>query len=168
MRLILAAAQASDRLEIAASWLERLRLPEKERQRFLGRLAAARADAVAPERAVAIASIASGRHEEALSLLLELGRRFPEDRRLRYDTGRLLQILDRFDEARPYLEATVRGEHDEIAGWAALRLGWDQERSGRRERAREWYRRASQMKRFSFRPAARDRLEHAVPEPPEG
>ena len=56
----------------------------------------------------------------------------------------------------------------EVAGWALLRLGWDQERRGLRAAAVDYYHKAADLKRFSFRAAARDRERYPAGSEPEG
>ncbi len=167
-RLLLAAAREAGRPDAAAGWLARLPLEPKMRRRLEGRLAAARGDVAAMELAAAGATSDATSATDVLRSLRGLVERFPRDRRVQYALGRRLQMEGRIDEARPSLSAAARGGQDEIAGWAMIRLGWDLERAGARDRALSWYRRAAEIKHFSFRAAARDRLAHPAPDPPEG
>jgi hypothetical protein len=49
-----------------------------------------------------------------------------------------------------------------------MRLGWDQERLGLRAAAVDYYHKAGDLKRFSFRAAARDRERYPSSIEPEG
>lgn len=164
-RLLLAAAREAGRIDAAAQWLAKLPLEPKMRRRLEERLAAARGDIAARELAAVAITPDADAELRTLRGLLE---RFPGDRRIQYALGRRLQMEGLLEEARPNLSAAARGGQDEIAGWAMIRLGWALEHAGARARALPFYRRAAEIKHFSFRAAARDRLEHPVSDPPEG
>jgi tetratricopeptide (TPR) repeat protein len=125
-------------------------------------------DPIAAARAEALASLAAGRVEEARGRLEDLLKRSPSDPRLHYDLGRLLQRQGRWEEARPHLRAAAEAPVPPVAGWAWLRLGWELEHEGRRDRALPFYKRAAELKGFSFKPAAKDLLAYPAPGEPEG
>ncbi|HET6372334.1 MAG TPA: hypothetical protein VFG76_03445, partial [Candidatus Polarisedimenticolia bacterium] len=72
-------------------------------------------------------------------------------------------------QARALLTAVSKGSAPaDLTGWAILRLGWDLEREGKREEAVALYRRAAGLKRFTFRAAAHEMIDHPPSAPPEG
>ena len=123
-------------------------------------------------RAEALHILSSGGTEAAIRQLQGLSDRSPADLRLRYDLGRILQQEGRLADARPQLTAVAElarsSQTADLAGWALLRLGWELERDGKRSEALVLYRRAADLRQFTFQPAALDRLALPHPAQPEG
>jgi tetratricopeptide (TPR) repeat protein len=86
---------------------------------------------------------------------------------VRYDIGRLLQQLGRFEEAHAHLEYAALSAGPELSGWAWIRLGWEMDRAGRRDDAVAFYERAAKMKSFTFQPAASMRVTRPSTRPPD-
>ncbi len=148
--------------------LSRLPLPDEEERRLRDRLSKA-LDPASSTRAAALAEAAAGHADDASRRLEALARQRPDDARVRYDLGRLLQIQGRYEEARRHLEAAARSaDSPEVTGWSLIRLGWGLEREGRRGEAISLYRRAAQVKRFTFQAAARDLAARPASRAPEG
>jgi len=168
MSLLFGAAREAGQPQRAAMWLDRLSMPPSEADPWRRRLREDRSDPIAPDRAEALHQAAGDRAADGLARLQALQAANPGDPRLRYDVGRLLQEAGRFEEAHPHLQAAARQAPPELAGWAFIRLGWELERSGRREEALDQYARAAAMRRFTFQSAARLRLGQRGAGPPEG
>ena len=170
--LLVAAARESGAPERALSPLERLALPPDELESIRSRVRSSRPDPLAGPRASALQSFALGREDQALHAIQALLDEHPDDQRLQYDYGRMLQQQGRAAEAQSHLllalEGDVQTRHVDIAGWALLRLGWAREAAGERAVALTYYRRASQLKHFTFQAAALDLLDHPALSPPEG
>ncbi|HZI94002.1 MAG TPA: tetratricopeptide repeat protein [Patescibacteria group bacterium] len=160
-----------DRLE---TMITRLGIPDVVADPMRRRAAKVDATRSAPAlaRAEALHLLASGNTPEAIRRLGSLREHAPDDLRLRYDLGRILQQEGRMAEARPHLQAVAElarsAQTADLAGWALLRLGWEIEQEGRRGEALALYRRAATLKQFTFQPAALDRLARPSPAQPEG
>jgi tetratricopeptide (TPR) repeat protein len=170
--LLVSAARESGAPERAVSPLEQIALPAAEIESLRRRLRSSRPDPLAGPRASALQSFAQGHAAPAMREIESLLAANPLDRRLHYDYGRMLQLQGRLNEAQSHLELASDGDtqsrHAEIAGWALLRLGWAREVAGQRALALDFYRRASQLKRFTFQAAALDLLDHPALFQPEG
>ena len=170
--LLVAAARESGAPERAVSPLEQIALPTDEMESLRRRLRSSRPDPLAGPRASALQSFSQGRAALATREIEVLLTANPSDRRLHYDYGRMLQLQGRHDEAQSHLEQAAEGDtqsrHADIAGWALVRLGWAREVAGQRALALSFYRRASQLKHFTFQAAALDLLDHPALSQPEG
>src|SRR5262249_25212760 len=132
MSLLASAARDAGRPERVEPWIDRLHLSQEEGDALRKRLRGASEDPLAAGRAEALSWIAQGRTREAMERIESLRAHDPSDPRLLYDLGRLLQMEGRFEEARPHLAAAAHSASADLAGWAMIRLGWDDERAGRR------------------------------------
>ena len=170
--LLVSAARESGATERALSSLDRIQLQAEELESYRRRLRSLRPDPLAAPRATALQSFAQGGGQtatQAIELLLAAN---PTDRRLHYDYGRMLQMQGRMNDAQSHLKVAAEGETQtrdaDIAGWALLRLGWARDAAGERALALSYYRKASQLKHFTFRAAALDLLNHPALSQPEG
>lgn len=166
------AARDAGRQERLEYWIDRLGISENVAGGLRRRARLGTVDRVATARAEALRALASGETERARLVIETLLDRSPQDLRLRYDIGRILQQQGRLEEARPYLQAVVDAPRSsvsgELAGWAMLRLGWQLEQEGRRADALALYHRAAEVKQFTFQPAALDRISRPGAPQPEG
>jgi len=168
MTLLAVAARDAGSGERATRWLSRLRIPDEEAISLRRKALSSRDDPVAAPRAAALAAFAAGDAGRARAGIETLIEKHAGDPRLQYDIGRLLQEQGLIDQARGPLETAAATAPPQLAGWALMRLGWALESEGRRTEALEYYRRASELKRFAFRGAALDRLMHPDTRQPEG
>ena len=166
--LLAAALRETGEPQRIEAWLAPLGLAESEARSVLEKARSFPPDPVASRRAAALSTLAAGGVEDARDGLERLLKANPDDPRLHYDLGRLLQQQGRLAEARPHLQAAAAAAPPDLAGWAMVRLGWDLERDGQRLQALPLYRRAAEMKQFTFQAAARDLLSHPADGQPEG
>jgi len=166
--LLAAAARDAGHPDRVEPWIGKLEPEKDDAESARRRIRSAAADpSFAAARAEALRIAAAGRPEEALDRLETLRVRDPRQAAVRYDIGRLLQQMGRFEEARGHLEYAALSAGPELSGWAWIRLGWEMDRAGRRDDAVALYEHAARMKSFTFQPAARLRLERPSTQPPD-